>query len=457
MRLKRDSDGPRCAQTAGDPRPERLSRSLAKLRRRVLLCGSQHSSPGGFARGRSSGHRLRAIHRAQLRAVSLCFFLNVLDGVDVGSISFAGPVLSSQWGIDPKTFGVVASAALAGMMAGSMLIAPFGDAVGRRKLLTLSLTLIAIGMLGVIFAGSLSTLLALRFITGLGLGGVVPTMATFAAELSPQRSRAFAVTAVSSGYSLGSALTGLAALWMVPHWGWQSLFVLGGGLTVIALPLVLLFLPESLEFLLGKQPPRALQRINVSLRALRQPPLAALPPKAVADTRPRLQQVVAALAGLFAPRYFRATLLLWIAFPMSLLTLYFLQSWVPQLTSNAGLPNSLAFLSGTILNLGLFVGNASVGWFGDRFGLRRSIATSLAAGAIVLLCFSYLQSTAAMLIGLGAVASCRAASSGSMRSARRSIPRRIASRASVGRPVSGGSARCSARRSPATSSRSASV
>jgi len=339
----------------------------------------------------------------QRRAVSLCFFLNVLDGVDVGSISFAGPVLSSQWGIEPKMFGVVASAALAGMMAGSMLIAPFGDAVGRRKLLTLSLTLIAIGMLGVSFAGSLPTLFVLRFITGLGLGGVVPTMATFAAELSPQRSRAFAVTAVSSGYSLGSALTGLAALWMVPHWGWQSLFVLGGGLTVIALPLVLAFLPESLEFLLGKQPPRALERINATLRALRQPPLAALPPKAAADSRPRLEQVAAGLVGLLTPRYLRATLLLWIAFPTSLLTLYFLQSWVPQLTANAGLPNSLAFLSGTILNLGLFVGNASVGWFGDRFGLRRSIATYLGAGAMVLLCFSYLQGTAAMLIGLGTI------------------------------------------------------
>lgn len=338
---------------------------------------------------------------SQLRAVSLCFFLNVLDGVDVGSISFAGPVLSSQWHIDAKTFGLVASAALAGMMVGSMLMAPFGDAVGRRKLLTLSLTLIAVGMLGVMAAGSLPTLLALRFITGLGLGGVVPTMATFAAELSPLRSRAFAVTAVSSGYSLGSALTGLAALWMVPHLGWQSLFVLGGSLTVIALPLVLLYLPESLEFLLGKQPPRALERINATLRALRQPALAALPPRAAADTRPRLEQVVAGLVGLLAPRYLSATLLLWLAFPTSLLTLYFLQSWVPQLTSNAGLTNDLAFLAGTILNVGLFVGNASVGWFGDRFGLRRSIATYLGAGAIVLLGFSYLQSTAAMLTGLG--------------------------------------------------------
>jgi AAHS family 4-hydroxybenzoate transporter-like MFS transporter len=88
----------------------------------------------------------------------------------------------------------------------------------------------------------------LRFITGLGLGGVVPTMATFAAELSPQKSRNFAVTAVSSGYSLGAALTGVAALWMVPHWGWPSLFLLGGGLTVVTLPLVLKFLPSPWSF-----------------------------------------------------------------------------------------------------------------------------------------------------------------------------------------------------------------
>lgn len=341
--------------------------------------------------------------RLQLRAVSLCFFLNVLDGVDVASISFAAPLLSRAWGIDPATLGVVFSAALAGMMAGSMLLAPFGDAIGRRKLLTLSLALIATGMLGVVLAHTLTELLVLRFITGLGLGGVVPTMATFAAELSPQKSRNFAVTAVSSGYSLGAALTGLAALWMVPHWGWPSLFLLGGGLTVVTLPLVLKFLPESLEFLLSKQPPRALERINTTLRALRQPALATLPRKAEADTRPRLQQVAAGLAALFAPRYAAATLLLWSAFVTSLLTLYFLQNWVPQLTANAGLPTALAFLSGTVLNLGLWVGNASVGWFADRFGLRRSIASYLTLGAIVLLSFSYLQSTAAILIGLGTV------------------------------------------------------
>jgi benzoate transport len=343
----------------------------------------------------------RPMTRLQLRAVSLCFFLNMLDGVDVLSISFAAPLLSREWGIDPKTLGVVFSAALAGMVVGHMLIAPLGDAIGRRKVLTFSLLLIATGMLGVVIAGSLTTLLLLRFVTGCGLGGVVPTMATFAAELSPERRRNFAVTAVSAGYSLGAALTGLGALWMVPHLGWQSLFVLGGGLTVLSLPLVLLLLPESPEFLLSKQPPRALERVNAILRALREPELGALPRQAEVDTRPRIRQVIAALASLLTARHLAATLLLWVAFFGSLLTLYFLQNWVPQLASNAGLLDSQAYLSGAILSFGLFVGNASVGWFADLFGLRRAIATYLGLGAFVLLSFSYLQSATAVLIGLG--------------------------------------------------------
>src|SRR5205814_2185370 len=100
-------------------------------------------------------------------------------------------------------------------------------------------------------------------------------------------------------------------------------------------------------------------------------------------------------------RYRAATLLLWVAFFASLLTLYFLQNWVPQLAANAGLLDTQAYWSGAILSFGLFVGNASVGWFADLFGLRRAIATYLALGAIVLLLFSYLQSTTAVLIGLG--------------------------------------------------------
>jgi len=338
----------------------------------------------------------------QLRAVTFCFFLNMLDGIDILAISFAAPPLSREWRIEPATLGVVFSAALAGMMAGSMLLAPLGDAIGRRKLLAIALSLIALGMLGVMFADSVRALLILRFITGCGLGGVVPTMAAYAAELSPQRHRSFAVTLVQGGYPLGATITGVLAAWMMPTLGWQSLFVLGGVITVISLPLVYFLLPESPEFLLSKQPPGALERINRMLRGMGQTELAALPSTAASSREPKgPRQIVAALRQLFSAQHRVDTLLLWVAFFMSLLTLYFLQNWVPQLVANTGQTDSQAFSAGTILNLGLFGGMASVGYFADHFGLRRVIATYLAATALTLLSFSYLQGATAVAIGLG--------------------------------------------------------
>jgi benzoate transport len=338
----------------------------------------------------------------QLRAVTLCFFLNALDGIDILAISFAAPMLSGEWGIPATTLGIVFSAALAGMMAGSMLLAPLGDAIGRRKLLSIALSLIAIGMLGVMFAGSVRDLLILRFVTGVGLGGVVPTMAAFAAELSPQRYRSFAVTLVQGGYPLGATITGLLATWMMPQWGWQSLFVLGGALTVASLPLVYLLLPESPEFLLSKRPPGALEKLNRMLRGMGQPEITSLPSMGSTASEPRgLEQIFAALRELFSPRFRSDTVLLWIAFFMSLLTLYFLQNWVPQLVANSGQSVSQAFSAGTVLNLGLFGGMVTVGYFADYYGLRRAIATYLAATAALLVSFSYLEGTTAITIGLG--------------------------------------------------------
>lgn len=342
---------------------------------------------------------------AQLRAVSLCFWLNMLDGVDILAISFAAPLLSREWGIEASTLGVVLSAALAGMMAGSMLIAPLGDSLGRRKVLVVSLLLIAAGMLGATTATTVPQLLIARLVTGLGIGGVVPTMAAFAAELSPLRRRSFAVTLVQGGYPLGAMFTGLAALVLLPLFGWKALFVLGGVLTLLSIPFVYWFLPESPEYLLSKQPPGALADINKLLRAMGQPELAALPPRpAAVQERPNpIAAAVEGLASLFRGGLAAATLSLWLAFVMSVATLYFLQSWVPQLTANAGLADTQAFWAGTILNLGAFIGMASVGYLADHFGLRRVIATYLGAGALIMFMFSWLQSTPAILAGLGTI------------------------------------------------------
>jgi MFS family permease len=227
-------------------------------------------------------------------------------------------------------------------------------------------------------------------------------MAAFAAELSPQRHRSFAVTLVQGGYPLGATITGLLAAWMMPSFGWPSLFVLGGALTLLSLPLVYFVLPESPDFLLSKRPPGALEKLNRMLRGMGHPEIAALPPAPAGIEQPRgLRQFASALKKLFSAEHRVDTVLLWIAFFTSLLTLYFLQNWVPQLVANSGQTDSQAFSAGTILNLGLFGGMATVGYFADHYGLRRVIAIYLAATAVVLLSFSYLQGVTAVAIGLG--------------------------------------------------------
>ena len=338
----------------------------------------------------------------QVGAIAICFLLNMLDGVDVLSLAFAAPVLAKSWSIPPETLGVVFSAALIGMFLGSLVLAPLGDSIGRRKLLIISLLLIAFGMLTTAVARTVPELLILRLITGCGLGGVVATMATIAAEFSPNRRRNFSVTIVQGGYPLGATLTGLVAAVIVPAIGWWSVFVVGGGLTLLLLPLVVFALPESPQFLLHRQPPGALEAVNKSLRRMRLGQLKELPSVAAkAHDRPRLKVLLDALKQILSSQYRAQTLLLWIAFFLCFVTLYFLINWVPQLASATGLPLKLAIYTGTAFNFGGFLGMAALGYLSDRFGLRLIIAGSLAAGAVLMALFGVLHSPWAILLGVG--------------------------------------------------------
>jgi AAHS family 4-hydroxybenzoate transporter-like MFS transporter len=363
----------------------------------------------------------------QIRAIGVCLLLNMLDGVDVLSLSFAAPLLADNWNIPPETLGAVFSAALIGMLLGSLLLAPLGDSIGRRKLLVISLLLIAFGMLATPFSTSVLQLIGLRLITGAGLGGVVATMATIAAEFSPLRRRNFAVTLVQGGYPLGATLTGLIAAVIIPAFGWGSVFLLGGALTLLFLPLVLFFLPESLEFLLTKQPSGALAAANESLRKMRLGELEALPPREAVVHAGRLGTLAGALREILSAQYRSATLLLWLAFFLCFVTLYFLLNWVPQLAAATGLPLELAIYAGTALNFGAFAGMAVCGYLGDRFGLRRIITVYLAAGTVVMAVFGRFQSPWAVLTALGALGMMQGGFIGLYAVAARLYPTRIRS------------------------------
>ena len=342
----------------------------------------------------------------QTLVLCLCFFINMLDGMDVLAISLAAPVLSQEWEIPAQMLGGVFSAALIGMALGSIFLAPLADVIGRRKLIMICLSIITVGMIATAAATTIPQLLTLRFVTGLGVGGILASMATMSAEFSPKRSRNLLVTFVQAGYPVGAAVLGIIVVEgsLMPTFGWPSVFLLAGVLTAVTLPVVAIYLPESLEFLLKKQPAGALDAINATLRRMGHEEISELPP--LEEKRHSESGTTALLSGvgaLFSAEHRRKTILLWTAFFMAFGTLYFLLSWVPQLGRNAGLPLDRAIYASVVLNLSAFGGMVTLGFLADRFGLKVIIMTWLILAAVIMSVFEAFASPIVIMTAIGLI------------------------------------------------------
>ncbi|MFC3443567.1 MFS transporter [Sphingobium rhizovicinum] len=325
----------------------------------------------------ASGSRWTA---RQILVVAICFILNMLDGMDVLILSYVAPALSADWQVSPESLGVVFSAGLAGMAAGGLLIAPLADRFGRRKLILASLIMMAAAMFGSGIATSIGELIASRFIVGIGIGTVLASMAALTAEYAPAKHRTFAVGFLQAGYPVGATLTGFIVASHVGTHGWQAMLLGAAILCAAAIPLVWLLLPESIAFLLSRQPAGALDKANRLLVSIGQPRLDALPARNVSETQH------AGVRGLLNEGRAFGTILLWFAIIFSFMTLYFVISWIPKLAIEAGLPATDAIYAGAIYNIGAFVGTSSIGLVAMRFDLRKLILTYmlLAAAALVL-------------------------------------------------------------------------
>lgn len=330
----------------------------------------------------------------QLVVIALCFVLNMFDGMDVLAISFAAPVLASSWSIPPETLGLVFSAALVGMTLGALVLAPLADIFGRRSVIMTALAIIAVGMLTTAFTQSVFQISVMRFVTGLGVGALLASLATMTAEYSPTRHRNLAVTFVQAGYPVGGILSGLLANWLIPNFGWQSMFIAGGIITALALPVVAVFMPESLDFLAKKQPPRALERLNGVLKRMGHAPLKRLPESI---DEPHGAARIGAL--LVAERRI-PTVLLWLAFFITFGTLYFFLLWIPRLASAAGLPLDLAILASVVFNVGSVIGMVVLGYLSDRHGLKRLIIIWLLTATALMVAFGFLRDPPTIMVVL---------------------------------------------------------
>ncbi len=270
----------------------------------------------------------------QVLIIVVCVLLIAIDGFDVLSISFAAPGIAAQWGIERAALGVVLSLELIAMAVGSFVLGPIADRIGRRPIVLFSLSLVATGMLATTTVDSVLALGICRLVTGLGIGGMLPSVNVIAAEFTPQTHRSLTVTLVTTGYPLGAVVAGSIASALLAHYDWRSVFWLGGVLSLLCLPLVWFLIPESLEFLAKKRPADALQKINRALARFGHPQLAELP----RDTSDRAVRK----GMLLEPRWIRTTVLLSVAYFGHVMTSYFVLKWGAKVVADLGYPASLA-------------------------------------------------------------------------------------------------------------------
>jgi AAHS family 4-hydroxybenzoate transporter-like MFS transporter len=306
----------------------------------------------------------RKINGFNILILVLCFFATLFDGYDITAAAFAGPSLIKAWGLtNMAAFGPVLSASLFGIFFGSALIGYVGDRWGRRIAIMGALSIVGVFTLSAMWASDLTTLAVLRFLAGIGIGGLLPTTIALNAEFAPKQVRATMIILMFTGVTFGGAIPGPVAAWLVPSYGWQILFFVGGVFPLLAAIAIALWLPESLKFLALRTHRRA-EMVKI---------VAALSPGlgVTAETNfvvPEEKAVPFTPKLLFAGGLFWLTTLLWILFVCNQLAFYFVNSWLPTVLTEANIPLSRAVIISSLFQLGGTVGGLVLARPTDRYG-----------------------------------------------------------------------------------------
>ncbi|MBV8916769.1 MFS transporter [Bradyrhizobium sp.] len=291
--------------------------------------------------------------------------ITFFDGFDMNVISFAAPYIAPQFHLDKVMMGKVFSIGLAGTMVGGFLFGYLGDKIGRRPSIIAATAAFSVLTMAIAFSKSYEQLLTLRFLDGIAIGGMLPLSWALNIEYAPKRFRATIVTTVMVGYSLGTALGGPVTVWLAPRYGWGSVFLVGGGLSLLSAIGLLVMLPESVRYLAsqGRKPEtiaRIVRRLAPDLE------LPANPRFVITDEAAGGKSFNAKL--LFENELRVITPLLWIAYIFSSMTAFFLATWTPLVFEALGFSRQTAALAATVNSAFGALGGLSLMRFTDRFG-----------------------------------------------------------------------------------------
>lgn len=312
----------------------------------------------------------------QWRVIICCFLVVMLDGFDTAAIGFIAPDIRHHWQLTACDLAPLFGAGLLGLTAGALLCGPLSDRFGRKRVIEFCVALFGLFSLLSAFSPDLETLVILRFLTGLGLGGAMPNTITMTSEYLPARRRGALVTLMFCGFTLGSAFGGVVSAQLVPLIGWPGILVLGGVLPLMLAAALIPLLPESPRWQIRRQLPQAMIAKTVG----------AITGERYTDTHFWLDEPAAGAKGsirqLFAGRQLPITLMLWVVFFMSLLIIYLLSSWMPTLLNHRGIDLQHASWVTAAFQIGGTFGALLLGVLMDRFNPFRVLALSYALGSV---------------------------------------------------------------------------
>jgi AAHS family 4-hydroxybenzoate transporter-like MFS transporter len=328
----------------------------------------------------------RPMGGAQWLILVLCFLAMAADGFHTSAMAFVAPALTLGLGISKLALGPILSAALIGLGIGALVAGPLADKSGRKRVLIASVLVCAVGSMLSASARSEGALLAWRFLTGLGIGAAMPNCTTLAAEFVPSRRRAMLSNMMFCGFPLGASSGGFLAAWLIPHFGWRSVFMVGGAAPLV-LVAVLTRLPESISFMAVRKWPA--QKIRAALYWIAGDDADA-DARIAAATGFRIAEKAPAggkspLKVILAPQYLTSTLMLWVTYFMGLVLFYLLTSWMPTLVRDAGYSVSRAAVATALFPLGGAIGAVCCGWLMDRMNATRVVGGAYFLTGILLL------------------------------------------------------------------------
>ena len=311
--------------------------------------------------------------RNTVMTILICFFIALIEGVDLQSAGVAAAGVSTHFALDKSSLGLFFSAAILGLLPGGLIGGRLGDRMGRKKILIIAVALFGLFSILTALVTSYSGLLFARFMTGVGLGAALPNLVALASESVSDKARGRAISLMYCGMPIGGVVVSLLASTSLAVTNWKVIFYVGGVLPLLVIPLMMAFLPESRAFLATQQ-----------------------------NTNTALQSKFSDLFN----QFFRVpTLLLWVGYFFTMMVVYMLLNWLPSLLMELGFQKKDATMVQMFFSVGAFIGTIMLGILVDRWKMKNVILFMYSGIVVGLLALNSFSTVNAMYFA-GALVGC---------------------------------------------------